>query len=71
MILAGADHPHERDAQQALERAVTDGDKLVTDADVLQEILHRYVAVMEQHGIGRILYFDNGFDRVPGVQRVV
>jgi predicted nucleic acid-binding protein len=29
-----------------------------------------HLAVMEQHGIDRILTFDSGFDRVPGVKRL-
>ena len=33
------------DAQRRLERAIVDGERLVTDAEVLQEILHCYVAI--------------------------
>lgn len=121
MYLIGAAHPHKVDAQRLLERLVSDRERLVTDAEVLQEILHRYVAidrrdaiqpaydlllavvdevlpidrasterakdivmgrrrlsardalhiaVMEQHGIERILSFDSGFDSLPGVTRL-
>jgi hypothetical protein len=121
MYLVGASHPHKADAQRALERFVSARERLATDAEVLQEILHRYVAidrraaiqpafdallgvvddvfpvdartveraktivlarqrlsardalhvaVMEQHGIARILSFDDGFDDVPGIERV-
>ena len=121
MYLVGASHPHKSDAQRWLEKLVSDRERLVTDAEVLQEILHRYVAidrrdaiqpafeallgivdqvlsvdrgaverakeivlghrhlsarhavhlaVMEQHGIDRILTFDSGFDRFPGVTRL-
>ena len=121
MYLVGAAHAHKIDAQRALERFVADRQRLVTDAEVLQEILHRYaaiarraaiqpafdailavvdevlpidrdtverakaivlarhqlsardaihVAVMERHGIGRILSFDNGFDGLPGIERL-
>jgi predicted nucleic acid-binding protein len=121
MYLIGAAHPHKVDAQRLLERLVSDRERLVTDAEVLQEILHRYVAidrrdaiqpaydlvfaivdevlpidrasaerakdivmgrrrlsardalhvaVMEQHGIGRILSFDAGFDGLPGITRL-
>jgi len=121
MYLVGAAHAHKIDAQRALERLVTSGERLVTDAEALQEILHRYVAidrraaiqpafdallgvvdevlaidrttvdrakvivlgrqalsardaihlaVMEQHGITRILSFDAGFDGVPGIERL-
>jgi hypothetical protein len=45
MYLIGAPHPHKADAQRLLERAVMDRARLVTDAEVLQEILHRYVAI--------------------------
>ena len=121
MYLVGAPHPHKADAQRMLERSICQGERLVTDAEVLQEILHRYVAigrrdavqpafdavlgvvddvlpitrqdaerakavvlgspalsardaihvaVMEQHGIARILSFDSAFDRVPGITRL-
>ena len=121
MYLVGSPHPHKSDAQRLLEQLVADRQRLVTDAEVLQEILHRYVAIdprdaiqpafdallgivdqvldvtrtaterakeivlghrrlsardalhlaiMEQHGISRILSFDSGFDGFPGIVRV-
>lgn len=121
MYLVGAPHAHKTDAQRILENLVSDRQRLVTDAEVLQEILHRYVAVdrrdaiqpafdallgivdqvlpidgaaverakeivlghrrlsardavhlavMEHHGIEKILSFDSGFDGFPGVTRV-
>jgi len=121
MYLVGAAHPHKVDAQRWLEKLVSERQRLVTDAEVLQEILHRYVAinrrdaiqlafdallgvvdqvlavdvsaverakaivlgykrlsardavhiaVMEQHGIDRILTFDSGFDGFPGITRL-
>lgn len=121
MYLVGAPHPHKADAQRLLEDLISRRQRLVTDAEVLQEILHRYVAinrrdaiqptfdallgiadevlvverstvvrakeivmghtlvsardavhlaVMEQHGIERILSFDSGFDGFPGVSRL-
>ena len=121
MYLVGAPHPHKADAQQLVEQFVSNRERLVTDAEVLQEILHRYVAinrrdaiqpafdallgiadqvlsveaaaayrakdilmshqqmsardalhlaVMEQHGIERILSFDSGFDGFPGISRL-
>lgn len=51
MYLVGADHPHKADAQRILERCVARGEKLVTDAKVLQEILHRYVAIRRRDAI--------------------
>lgn len=121
MYLVGAAHPHKVDAQRLLEKLISDRESLVTDAEALQEILHRYVAInrrdaiqpafdallgiadvvlpvdapaanrakeivlgsppisardalhlaiMERHGIERILSFDAGFDRFPGIIRL-
>lgn len=120
MYLVGADHPNKEASRRLLERAILDEERLVTDAEVLQEILHRYVAinrrdaigpafdtllglvdavlpieldhvqrarsllatpglqardaihvaVMQRHGIGRVLSFDRAFDHVPGLERL-
>jgi predicted nucleic acid-binding protein len=51
MYLVGAPHPHKIDAQRALERCVAERERLVTDAEVLQEILHRYVAIGRRDAI--------------------
>jgi predicted nucleic acid-binding protein len=51
MYLVGADHPNKTGARALLERAITDGEILVTDAEVLQEILHRYVAIDRRDAI--------------------
>jgi predicted nucleic acid-binding protein len=104
-----------------VERLIAQHQRLVTDDEVLQEILHRYaavnryddiqpaydallnsvdevlpvdrrilerakqivlgyrrfsardavhLAVMQQHGIQRILSFDSGFDNFPGITRL-
>ncbi len=45
MYLVGAPHPHKQDSQQIVEQCIADGERLVTDAEVLQEILHRYAAI--------------------------
>jgi len=45
MYLIGADHPHKTEAQVLLERLIAAGQRLVTDAEVLHEILHRYTAI--------------------------
>jgi predicted nucleic acid-binding protein len=121
MYLVGAAHPHKVDAQRLLEQLIAKDERLVTDAEVLQEILHRYaaidrrdaiqpafdaivgivdeiyaieaadvdraksvlagsrtlsardalhVAIMERHGVDRILSFDAGFDSRPGIARI-
>jgi len=51
MYLIGAAHPHKSDAQRLLEKLVSDRQRLVTDAEVLQEILHRYVAIARRDAI--------------------
>ncbi len=51
MYLVGASHPHKTDAQRLLEKYVTQRRRLVTDAEVLQEILHRYVAINRRDAI--------------------
>ncbi len=121
MYLIGSPGPLKTDAQRLLERLISERQRLVTDAEVLQEILHRYaainrrhdiqpafdallnavdevfavelgvierakqivfgyrhlsardaihLAVMEQHGVDRILTFDSGFDGFPGITRL-
>jgi predicted nucleic acid-binding protein len=52
MYLVGAPHPNKDEARRLLERAIVAGDRLVTDAEVLQEILHRYVAIERREAIG-------------------
>lgn len=52
MYLIGAPHPHKSEAQLLLERLVAAGERLVTDAEVLQEILHRYTAIDKREAIG-------------------
>jgi predicted nucleic acid-binding protein len=122
MYLVGVPHPNKDVARRLLDRSIERAERLVTDAEVLQEILHRYVAIkrrdaiqpafnallgivdevfpvevqdvegardvllgesglssrdalhfsiMKRHGVKRILTFDAGFDRAPGVERVV
>lgn len=121
MYLVGAPHPHKSDARRWLEELVSARERLVTDAEVLQEILHRYVAIerrdaiqpafnallgvvdevfvvdqaaverakqivlgnqalsardavhlalMQIHGVRKILSFDRGFDGFPGITRL-
>ncbi len=52
MYLVGAAHPNKDLARRALEEAVAAGEALCTDAEVLQEILHRYTAIRRSDQIG-------------------
>jgi predicted nucleic acid-binding protein len=61
MYLVGAPHRHKTDAQRILEKLVSDRQRLVTDAEVLQEILHRYVAINRRDAI------QPAFDAVLGI----
>jgi uncharacterized protein len=121
MYVVGAAEAQKAVALRLLAKLVNERQRLVTDAEVLREILHRYVsinrresiqpafdallgvadevlpvdraaverakeivmghrnlsardavhlAVMEQHGIERILSFDSGFDNFPGITRL-
>lgn len=51
MYLVGASHPHKNDAARLLEQAAAGNERLVTDVEVLQEILHRYVAIDRRRAI--------------------
>ena len=121
MYLIGAPHPLKDAARAAVERCINRGERLVTSAEVMQEILHRYVrikrpdaiqpaldalfgivdetlpvekadvlgardvlnargalsardalhvAVMQRHGIARILSYDAGFDAIAWLERI-
>src|SRR4051794_3034741 len=121
MYLVGAEHANKSTAAALIQRLVIDRQRLVTDAEVYQEILHRYVSIrrpeaiqpafdllsslvdevypvtleavsaaktlvlsyqglsardsihvatMTSHGLKRIMSFDEGFDRVPTVERL-
>jgi predicted nucleic acid-binding protein len=61
MYLIGASHLHKTDAQRLLEKLVRDRQRLVTDAEVLQEIMHRYVAIDRRDAI------QPAFDALLGV----
>ena len=45
MYLVGAAHRYKNDARRWLEELVSGQERLVTDAEVLEEILHRYVSI--------------------------
>jgi predicted nucleic acid-binding protein len=51
MYLVGIEHPNKGASRRLLERAIAAGEILVTDAEVLQEILHRYAAIARPDAI--------------------
>ena len=61
MYLVGHDHPLKSQAERLLEAAIGGGERLVTSAEVLQEILHRYVAIDRRDAI------QPAFDALLGV----
>jgi len=65
MYLVGGEHPNRLRAQLLLERAVVDNEPLATDAEVLQELLHRYAAIGRREAIGP------AWDALVGVVDVV
>jgi predicted nucleic acid-binding protein len=53
MYLVGAPHAHKAQAQRLLENLIIERKRLVTDVEVLQEILHRYVSINRRDAIQR------------------
>lgn len=51
MYLVGAPHPNKANAESLLEKLAIERHRLVTDAEVLQEILHRYSAIDRRDAI--------------------
>ncbi len=51
MYLVGADHPNKVETKRLLEWAILARERLVTDVEVLQEILHRYLAIHRPEAI--------------------
>jgi len=65
MYLVGSDHPNKAAARLQLEQAIVDNETLATDAEVLQELLHRYAAIGRRDAIGP------AWDAILGVVDVV
>lgn len=65
MYLVGADHPNKAVARRLLEDAIVDNEPLATDAEVFQELLHRYTAIGRHEAIGP------AFDVLLGIVDVV
>jgi len=61
MYLVGAPHAHKSDARRLLEKVVSERQSLVTDAEVLQEILRRYAAIDRRDAI------QPAFDALMGI----
>ncbi len=61
MYLVGAQHPNKTVAQRLLEELIQAEERLVTNVEVLQEILHRY------HAIARPQAIQPAFDSLLGV----
>jgi hypothetical protein len=61
MYLVGADHPHKVDARRLLEGLIANGERLLTSAEVMQEIVHRYVVIRRRDAI------QPAFDALMGV----
>jgi uncharacterized protein len=61
MYLVGSSHPNKIAAEQTVAALIARQEKLVSDAEVLQEILHRYAA------IGRLDAIQPAFDALLGL----
>ena len=61
MYLVGAAHPNKVLAQRGLETCIVHAERKVTDVEVLQEILHRYVAIARHDAISP------AFEAVTGI----
>lgn len=61
MYLIGVAHPNKEAARRMIERCVENSERLVADAEVLQEILHRYTAIRRRDAI------QPAFDLVFGI----
>lgn len=61
MYMVGGPHPHKLEAGRLVERALAAGEPLLTNAEVLQEICHRY-ASLNRHDM-----IQPAFDAILGV----
>lgn len=53
MYLIGADHRRMTESRQSLEQLAYAGQRFVTDAEVFQEMLHRYLAIRRPEYVER------------------
>ncbi len=61
MYLVGAAHPNKDRAVAVLTQLVRGGERLITDVEVYQEILHRYTAIRRTEAI------DAAFENLDGL----
>lgn len=61
MYLVGTSHPNKVKAQHLLEKFIIERQRLVSDTEVLREILHRYLAINRRDAI------QPAFDALLGV----
>ena len=67
MYLVGAHHPNKTRALQLVGELIRNGERLVTDIEVYQEILHRYTAIRRTDAIdGAFRSLDAIVDEVFG-----
>jgi predicted nucleic acid-binding protein len=70
MYLIGAPHPRKTDAQILVERLIAAGERLATDAEVLQEILHRYSAIGRRDAIAAAIELTLGIvDEIFAIEK--
>lgn len=51
MYIVGSDHPNKKRALELVARLIDHGEFLITDSEVLQEVLHRYHAINRQDAL--------------------
>lgn len=61
MYIVGGAHPNKDRVLALLTRFVSDGERLITDVEVYQEILHRFTSIRRQGAI------DPAFDTLDGI----
>ena len=67
---SGRKHPNKEPCARVLTMAAEHPWSFVTDAEVLQELLHRYLASGRWLGASRIISADTDFDRLPEIVRL-
>lgn len=69
MYVVGADHPNKERARRLLDQYVLEGEELVTDAEVYQELIHRYVAIDRREALApTFALLDQLVDQVAAIE---